>query len=202
MTQRSTKRKPLPPAPKLPEGATDREKRDYVLATFERDKALARTKPVRAYKRPAANPEGRVENLTPPEVNRYSLKASVGTAHQRCKYCKRVCVKGMEVCWHHGGQQVVAERWLARGLPPLSMSQIRRNTGKLIDRGLLPYDLVRQPLFQELNQELRAGNRQAAHVLRELIIAWLARDDGNFELWIKVLAEAKGFGYGQQNPRT
>jgi hypothetical protein len=140
-----------------------------------------------------------------------------GSSTKRCAMCRAIAVKGFDHCIRHShaARAAAVERRRAKGKPIGTKGQVaHRNIRDLIVRNALPLELTRQPVFQwamengtpdkrgwykdipkdELMPRLK--HRGACAVLaRELILAWLALEEGDFKPWNIALGTARELGF-------
>lgn len=184
-----------PPRPKLADNPTAEQLQSYVRALYGQAKAISREEPIHVWKKRLKGPlRGNgirnvlaVRHLT-------SLAFSEGVNLKRCKKCRRVAVKGTEVCYFHGGAAVVAKRNLAKGIPPIMTPKaVGQATSILYRARVLPAELTSDPLIRQLaTRRFRANG----HILQqEAILAWFARQDGDWEPWTRLIAKARTMGF-------
>jgi hypothetical protein len=142
---------------------------------------------------------------------RTQLDFANGVDRQRCKYCKRVVVKGLEVCYFHGGASTVLARRRAKGLPiGQDTRTARRNLRDLFRKQKVPQGLAKVPAFIEAARIAVPGafglprNTEqtpqeittAILVARELAMAWVLAERGDTLAWTRAVAKAVQAGFG------
>lgn len=130
---------------------------------------------------------------------------------RRCKTCKRLAVRGLDVCYFHGGRKTVEERKRARGEPVGSRGKMaRKKVYQAIKKGDVPIELAREPAFQATWSEAtprllgsgpfdpaRLSRRTAASILAwELVVAWRTLlKDGDYGPWLDAIQKAKTLNF-------
>jgi len=143
---------------------------------------------------------------------RTQLDAENGVSRQRCKRCKRVVVKGLDVCYFHGGGAVTKQRRRANGQPVSKTSAAAiRNVRKLFEAGDVPVELLRDPLYQAVGKFVmpktfgldydRSGEvrpKVAARLLmHEMTLGWIEMDrpGGDPGPWTRAVGKAFKMGF-------
>lgn len=139
-----------------------------------------------------------------------------GPNARRCKYCRRLAVRELSVCYWHGGKTFlrVMRRNNGKGAVGKTSEIAMRNTRRVFREQLVPVELFQVPIFVEVAQYAlpklfnapsgRAqpadiGRRIAARLLvREMIAAWLAAQGemGDPNVWTRVVVKARAMGFG------
>ena len=190
MTDRKPSRRQLkqarrPPRPKLPENPTARELHTHVAALYDHATALAREEPISVWKeriKTRHSPLG-AANVKPVEAVRhlYSLRASDGVLAKRCTRlnrkgtpCRMIAVRGMEVCYFHGGRAEIERRRIALGIPPKTIGHALGGVRRTLGRNyLLPDELLRHPVYVAVTNAHEPMSRH----LQRLLILRLAGND-------------------------
>lgn len=137
-----------------------------------------------------------------------------GPNARRCKHCRRLAVREMEVCYFHGGRQWlrIKRRLQGKGAVGKTSEIALRNTRRVFQEGGIPAELMHNPLFQEVGRtalprmfgvsreqgEPDIGKRIASRVLiRELVAAWYAVEAGDWKPWLIAQAKARELGFGR-----
>lgn len=143
-----------------------------------------------------------------------------GSKTRTCSRCKRLAVRGLDVCYFHGGRAEVERRKIAKGQPVGSASYIAGDKAKkLFYAGLLDPVLTEQPVFRatwalvfptgeawerrkaniyrrDIPQEEIERVRASKILLLEMIKAWhVWANDGDVGPWEVVLKKAKILGH-------
>jgi len=129
---------------------------------------------------------------------------------RRCKKCNRVAVRGASVCYWHGGAQIVERRKQAKPDAPAGKASTlaRRNVSRLLKKNKVPYALLREPIFQHIGRIAmphafgswqnapERGERVAAAklLMREMIVAWIASENGDPRPWADVISKIYAAG--------
>lgn len=139
----------------------------------------------------------------------HRARTQLGSPHRKtCKHCNRVAVKGLDVCFFHGGGTVVQARKRAKGLPIGSRSRIAgRRVAKLIECGKLPQELIQHPVFQtawaagrgkmkaeEAGPALVRFRRAAILLAFEAVRAWFLRERGEHAAWVECVRKSRELG--------
>lgn len=144
---------------------------------------------------------------------RLSFKWRPDTLLKRCKHCKCVAVKGLEVCYHHGGASVARKRKLEKGILPDPAKKARSNIGELLKAGGIPLELAQLPVTRNVTGEIRdimaawkrgeaktkeTSSRKIAlqMILYKLAFAWtqMEIDANNRQPWTDALNLAQEHG--------
>jgi|GEM_PF-5309368 len=124
-----------------------------------------------------------------------------------CSRCRRLAVRGMKVCYFHGGAKTAVQRKKDKGLRAVDATRrIKRNAYYLMRDGLLPDGLVKHPAFVatwKVATTFTAGGglekvrrkRACGMLLHELVRSWtLMERDGNHAVWAEAVRKAKVLG--------
>ncbi len=156
-------------------------------------------------------------------LEKHRGKTMFGNPNNRkrlCRKCNRVAIKGLDVCYSHGGAPTQIARRLADDCAGYSRPKTaHRLVQKLIEREELPQELLRQPIFLKISDILSVPYKEAKFrrrdrkplsgsskdemnylktltVLRlECVRAWLTMEiSGDNGPWITAIGKARKLG--------
>lgn len=134
-----------------------------------------------------------------------------GPKARRCRLCRRLAVRELDVCYFHGGRAYLwAKRRKQKQGPIGKTSEVAtRNTRNLFLSQAVPFELYQIPIFLEVarfalprqfgvkyNGKLHGPRRRASRLLlREMILAWVAAQEGDPGPWSTAVAKARALGF-------
>jgi hypothetical protein len=140
-----------------------------------------------------------------------------GSKTRRCKKCKRLAVRELEVCYWHGGKAFlrVKRRLQGKGAVGKTSDIAVRNTRRVFIEQGVPAELMHNPLFaavgrialpkifgvsadeyKRIRQDIPL--RIASRVLvREMVAAWYAQQEGDYKPWLIATTKARNLGFGR-----
>lgn len=130
--------------------------------------------------------------------HRTSLADTPESTLKRCTQCRRVAVRGLDVCYFHGGAKTVHDRRRALGIQPkVRWRQIGRALRDVMRQQAFPAELMAQPVFITLYDGIRSPKLRyiASPLMREVVLAWYAREDGNYEPWATAMLHCRQHGF-------
>lgn len=115
---------------------------------------------------------------------------------KRCKDCRRVAVRGLDVCYFHGGAHLVHQRRLDRGIIPQQRpARLARAFTAALREQALPRELITSALFTAIWSKMRHHRQTAAPMMRECILAWYSLADGDAAPWAAANVRARQLGF-------
>lgn len=138
------------------------------------------------------------------------LNYSPDSTIPRCKKCRRISVRGLDVCYFHGGARIAEKRKLEKGIIRDRDAKARSNIRKILSTdGALPPGLLMTPVFKAVLLEERTLNRSKPYtsdivtrlatlrmILYKLTFGWtrMEQDPNNRDEWTTAVKLASDHG--------
>ena len=192
--------------PGLPASPTAEDLHAYVEQLYDRATRRSRVGLVQDYR--AATRSKSKHEITQSAVFKakrelFSFNAEVGTAHRRCSAttkrgtkCRMIAVRGMAVCYFHGGKAEVHRRNRLEGVPSLERTRALNTVDRSLARqGLLPRELLAHPLFRQINAAFKDQGPATRYLKAGLIRAWFAQQAGDADAWPRAVLICRKAGF-------
>ncbi len=133
-----------------------------------------------------------------------------GPGSRTCTQCGRLAVRGVKVCFYHGGGAVAKAQREARGIRTSRVRAAKRAVKDLLERHSLPMDLLRTELFRSTwaranqrrthaetiaTEQKELDYRRACSLLSwEVVRAWYSMEGGDIAPWVDCVRKARDLG--------